>query len=177
MKKKLSAALIASLILIMTVLTTGCSGTVGYGVESAGSIGKAVSGTAVTAPAGNAAVIAAAAISDLFTTRDLNQTADLTDATALTVSDGETVNISETGVYILTGSAKNACVVVEAGDDDKVQLVLDGVSIVNTDQPCILIENADKVLVFEKGTLLQEGTHRELKEKLPLYRDLVKGDR
>ena len=39
------------------------------------------------------------------------------------------------------------------------------------------IENADKVLVFEKGTLLQEGTHRELKEKLPLYRDLVKGDR
>ena len=39
------------------------------------------------------------------------------------------------------------------------------------------IENADKVLVFDKGTLLKEGTHRELKETLPLYRDLVKGDR
>ena len=39
------------------------------------------------------------------------------------------------------------------------------------------IENADKVLVFDKGRMIAEGTHRQLKEKLPLYRDLVKGDR
>ena len=39
------------------------------------------------------------------------------------------------------------------------------------------IENADKVLVFDKGRMIAEGTHQQLKEKLPLYRDLVKGDR
>lgn len=39
------------------------------------------------------------------------------------------------------------------------------------------IENADKVLVFDKGRMIAEGTHRQLKEKLSLYRDLVKGDR
>ena len=39
------------------------------------------------------------------------------------------------------------------------------------------IENADKVLVFDKGKVIAEGTHQQLKEKLPMYRDLVKGDR
>ncbi len=85
--------------------------------------------------------------SDVFTARDLTQTADLSDGRTLTVSDGETVKITEAGVYVLTGSAKEACVVVDAGDDDKVQLVLSGLSVVNTDQPCILVENADKVFL------------------------------
>lgn len=37
------------------------------------------------------------------------------------------------------------------------------------------IANSDKILVFDQGTLAGEGTHEELCEKLPLYRDLVKG--
>ena len=85
--------------------------------------------------------------SELFSARDLTQTADLSEAVYITVSDGEPVKITEEGVYVLSGSAKNASVVVEAADDAKVQLVLDGVNIVNTDTPCILVESADKVFV------------------------------
>lgn len=85
--------------------------------------------------------------SDLFTERDLTQTADLSEANYITVTDGENVSITEAGVYVLSGSAENVTVVVEAGDEDKVQLVLDGVTIVNANQPCILVENADKVFL------------------------------
>ena len=37
------------------------------------------------------------------------------------------------------------------------------------------IENADSILVLEEGRLIGQGTHQELKEKLPLYAGLVKG--
>ncbi|MDO4803978.1 MAG: carbohydrate-binding domain-containing protein [Lachnospiraceae bacterium] len=84
---------------------------------------------------------------NLFSERDLAQSADLSGAKTISVSDGDTASIAEAGVYVLTGNAKNASVVIEAGDDDKVQIVLDGVSIVNTTEPCILVENADKVFI------------------------------
>lgn len=84
---------------------------------------------------------------DLFTERDLEQTADLTDATYYTVSDGQTISIITEGVYVISGTASNAQITVEAGDEDKVQLVLDGVSITNDSTPAIYVKNADKVFV------------------------------
>ena len=84
---------------------------------------------------------------DLFTERDLEQTADLTDATYYTVSDGQTISIITEGVYVISGTASNAQITVEAGDEDKVQLVLDGVSITNDATPAIYVKNADKVFV------------------------------
>ena len=62
--------------------------------------------------------------SDLFTDRDLEQTADLSKAVTYTVSDDEDITITAAGVYVLTGTAKNATVTVEADKEDKVQLVL-----------------------------------------------------
>ena len=85
--------------------------------------------------------------SDLFTDRDLQQTADLTNAKYYTVSDGEDITITEEWVYVLQWTAKNVTVFVEAWDQDKVQIVLDGVSITNTDSPCIYVKQADKVFV------------------------------
>ncbi len=84
---------------------------------------------------------------DLFTDRDLLQTPDLTDATSITVSDGEDVHITQEGVSVIQGTAGNVTIYVEAADTDKVQLVLDGVSITNTDMPCIYVVSADKVFV------------------------------
>ena len=84
---------------------------------------------------------------DLLTERDLKQTADLTDATACTVTSGQEIRITAAGVYVLSGEASDATVVVEAGKDDKVQLVLDGVSVTNTDFPVIYVKSADKVFV------------------------------
>ena len=88
---------------------------------------------------------------DMFTDRDLTQEADLTGAEKITLSDGQNVSITKAGVYILSGSAKNVTVTVEAADDDKVQLVLDGVTVTDTDSPCIYVKNADKVFVTTAG--------------------------
>ncbi len=105
---------------------------------------------------------------DLFTDRDLTQSVDTSDAKSYTLSDGDTITISTAGVYILSGSAENAQIIVEAGDDDKVQLVLNGVTITNTSTPCIYVKNADKVFVTTvsgttsrlsvTGTFASDGT-------------------
>ena len=84
---------------------------------------------------------------DLFSSRDLQQTADLTGATAYTLADGQDVRITAAGVYVLSGTAADVTVYVEAGKDDKVQLVLDGVSVTNQDFPAIYVKSADKVFI------------------------------
>ena len=83
---------------------------------------------------------------ELFTERDLDQSPELSGAKALTVSDGENLTITEEGVYVISGSASECTVVVDA-PDAKVQLVLDGVNIFNSDFPCIYVRSADKVFV------------------------------
>lgn len=85
--------------------------------------------------------------SDMFSKRDLTQEADTSDAQSLTVSDGKDVTITEEGVYIISGTAKNATIIVDAADDAKVQLVLSGVNITNDSAPAIYVKNADKVFV------------------------------
>ena len=85
--------------------------------------------------------------SELFTDRDLEQTADLTNAKYYTVSNGENITITSEWVYVLKWTAKNVTVYVEAWDQDKVQIVLDGVNITNTDFPCIYVKQADKVFI------------------------------
>ena len=89
--------------------------------------------------------------SSLFTERDLEQTADTADATQIALTDGQDVTISAEGVYILTGSAENATIIVEAADTDKIQLVLDGVTITNQNAPAIYVKSADKVFVTSAG--------------------------
>lgn len=87
------------------------------------------------------------AYDDAFSNRDLAQEADLTDATTYTVKDNETITINAAGVYVINGSAKNASIVIEAGDEDKVQIVLNGVNVTNDSTPVIYVKNADKVFV------------------------------
>ena len=101
---------------------------------------------------------------NMFTERDLAQTADLTGAEQITVSDNQEIMIAQAGVYLLTGSAKETTVIVDAGDEDKVQIVLNGVSITNTDTPCIYVQNADKVFITTTDTennLAVTGEFRE----------------
>ena len=85
--------------------------------------------------------------SDLFSDRDLKQTADTSDAAIITVTNGKTIDITSAGVYVISGTATDCTIKVNAGDEDKVQLVLDGVDITNTDSPAIYVVNADKTFI------------------------------
>ena len=103
---------------------------------------------------------AAIDITDMFTKRDLAGNYDESEAVKITLS-GKTaacnssnvqiedgvVTIKAAGVYVLSGTFTDGTIVVDAGDDDKVQLVLDGVSIMAADYAAIYAKNADKVFV------------------------------
>jgi hypothetical protein len=97
---------------------------------------------------------------EIFTERDLEQNPDLTDAAYITLASNEDVNITEEGVYVITGTATQSSIIVDA-DSAKVQLVLDGVSITNSNSPAIYVKNADKVFITttdSDNTLTVNGT-------------------
>ena len=134
------------------------------------------SGTS-TAAAGSTAVVENTAIDTdgLFSQRDLEQSWDestavrieLTGDTASSDSDavqidGGTVTITSEGVYVLSGTLSNGSIIVDAGDEDKVQLVLNGVSVTSSDFAAIYAKNADKVFVTlaenTENTLVNENS-------------------
>lgn len=84
---------------------------------------------------------------DLFTDRDLEQTADLDGATTIALKSGEDVSITSEGTYVISGSATNTTIIVDVDSSEKVQLVLDGVTITNDDAAAIYVASADKVFV------------------------------
>ncbi len=115
----------------------------GFGDATSSASNAISSDTVITVTKGSSALDT----SDIFSDRDSSQTADLSDAKTITVSDGNTIEITEEGVYIITGTAQNCTIKVDAGKSDKVQLVLDGVSITNENFPAIYIVSADKCFI------------------------------
>ena len=164
MHKKFTSIIVA-MVLAGALAACGSSGSEDRSTETAGlssvlsaasSEAKQAEGTTVSGKNtedGQTATVTAVSSSgqinatELFTERDLTQTADTSGATTYTVSDGQDISITSEGVYVITGSASNATITVDAGDTDKVQIVLDGVSITNEKRPCIYVKNADKVFV------------------------------
>ena len=117
--------------------------------------------TTVTENTESTAETASADYGDAFTDRDLKQTADLSGAQTITVKSGEDVSITAEGVYVISGTAEDVTVRVEADDQAKVQLVLDGLQVTNTDSPVIYVVSADKVFVTtadSENTLTVSGT-------------------
>ena len=138
------------------------------------------SGTSTAAVSSTAVVENAAVDTDgLFSQRDLEQSWDentavrieLTGDTASSDSDavqidGGTVTITSEGVYVLSGTLSNGSIIVDAGDEDKVQLVLNGVSVTSSDFAAIYAKNADKVFVTlaenTENTLVNENGFTEI---------------
>lgn len=113
------------------------------GITGAGTSGN--SGSVITTA--NVTSDGALDASSLFTERDLTQSVDLEGAETISLKSGEDISITKEGVYVIQGTATDVTITVEAGDSDKVQLVLDGASITNEDAPAIYVINADKVFV------------------------------
>ena len=86
----------------------------------------------------------------------LNGTTAQADSDAVTIS-GSAVTITAEGTYILSGSLDNGSIIVDAGKEDKVQLVLDGASIHSDTFAALYILQADKVFVT-----LKDGTRNSL---------------
>ena len=71
---------------------------------------------------------------------------------AVTLKPTDELTITKAGVYILSGSYEGM-ITVDAGDEDKVQIVLSNADLSNPDGPAIYVRNADKVfLTAAEGT-------------------------
>lgn len=62
--------------------------------------------------------------------------------------ESNVITIKKAGRYILTGNSNDSQVVVDATDDDKVELVLANVTLNSSGNSTILVKNADKVRVI-----------------------------
>ena len=143
----------------------------------------AVSGQSSTSTAvvGSTAVMENAAVDTdgLFSQRDLEQSWDESTAVRIELTgdaassdsdavqiDGGTVTITAEGVYVFSGTLSNGSIIVDAGDEDKVQLVLNGVSVTSSDFAAIYAKNADKVFVTlaenTENTLVNENGFTEI---------------
>ena len=109
--------------------------------------------------------------SSYFTDKDQDSSYDESSATKVSLSgstakvsgngaavSGSTVTITAAGTYILSGSSENVQIVVKAGDQDKVQIVLNGVTMKGTDA-AILVESADKTFIT-----LAEGSQNSISD-------------
>lgn len=179
MKKKATVILSIMMILLLSSFTTGCAlsqpsgstaGSAASSDTSTSSTGESAAAAADSTAAATDSTAAAAGVSGglidtsaLFSDRDCLQTADTTDAVSYTVSDGKDITITQAGVYIISGTASDCTIYVNCADTDaKVQIVLDGVSITNSDFPAIYVISADKCFVTtsegSSNTLSVTGT-------------------
>ena len=145
MKKTIGIILGGALAL---ALTAGCA--FSPAAEAAEKIASAVSGAAGTARDAETALLTDPDVS--VTERDASGEYDVSGATALS-PDGD-LTITEAGVYLLSGAYENRMITVDAGEEDKVQLVLDNAVITNENGPAIFVRSADKVfLTAAAGTV------------------------
>ena len=142
MKNKLVRLLIPTAILSMSVLLTGYANNLNSLAEN--STSEVTADTSETESTEDTA--SSTDEEEWYSDRDLEQTPDTTDAETIQVIDGETISITEEGTYILTGTASECTVLVNA-PDAKVQFILDGVSVTNTSAPVIYVLDADKCFV------------------------------
>jgi len=107
---------------------------------------------------------------DMFSNRDLNGTYDedtsvrvVLDGSSVSCDsdsvkiDGTTVTLSEEATYIFSGELENGQILVNAGEQDKLQIVLDGASITSETSAALYVLEADKVFVT-----LAEGSENVL---------------
>lgn len=95
-----------------------------------------------------------------LTDRDKSGDYNASDASRITLSgskvsasgngvtcDSSGAKITSAGTYIVSGSAEDISLTVETSADDKIQIVLNGVSLSNSKGPAIYIKSADKVFI------------------------------
>ncbi len=87
-------------------------------------------------------------VSALYKNKDVEDAWDLSDAQLidLNAAQGSLVTISKKGDYVLSGTL-NGQIVVEAPEDDKVRLILNGVTVLSDRGPAIYEIKSDKLIV------------------------------
>lgn len=161
-----------SIITVILIIASALSGCSAQKKEAAQNIQAGIANeTQENAPAASANTTTAASASTIevdkeFTARDLEVGYEESSAVLIVLNgtsisvkgDGaavtdQKVTIQKEGSYVIEGTLEDGQIIVDAGDTDKVQLILNGTSVHNSSNAPIYIKNADKVFIT-----LQEGT-------------------
>lgn len=107
-----------------------------------------------------------------YSKRDMDASFDESSATKITLlgdsasvsgsgaaAEGSTVTISTAGTYIVSGNLTDGSITVTTSENDKVQIVLNGVKIACSSGPAIDVQSADKCFIT-----LAEGTQNSLSD-------------
>lgn len=119
-----------------------------------------------------AAAFDASALNLEYSKRDMDASFDESSATKITLSgdsasvsgsgaaaEGSTVTISTAGTYIVSGNLADGSITVTTSENDKVQIVLNGVKIACSSGPAIDVQSADTCFIT-----LAEGTQNSLSD-------------
>lgn len=172
---RLACGAIALLALSGMLAMEGCAA-VSTGAENSAASEQAAAASASDAEHASFEEVAAAfdesALDLDYSKRDLDASYDASSATVITLSgdsasvqgtgaqaSADGVVISSAGTYVVSGELTDGQLLVDTGDDDKVQLVLAGATIHNEDGPAIYVHNADKCFVT-----LDAGTENNLSD-------------
>ncbi len=158
-KRRLTAILLCGLLLL-----SGC-GAQNTAEDTSNTNTETVSSENITAT-----TVSGIDTSGVFSDRDLAGTYDESAAIPIAlngdiascnsssvVMDNGTITITAEGVYLISGTLNDGQIIVDAGDTDKVQLVLAGADITSSTSAAIYALEADKVFIT-----LAEGTENIL---------------
>lgn len=148
---------IVLLLLSISLLLSGCQKTEPSSTGSGSASADAVSVTVIDT-------------TTLFSERDLDGSYDESAAVRIQLEgetaacdsdavsiDGSRITLLDEGTYLVSGTLADGQIVVDAGDTDKVQIVLAGVNLTCANSAAIYSKNADKVFLT-----LAEGTENTL---------------
>lgn len=160
MHKKTSKllTLILAVLLALSVLT-GCTTDTTTAITTTETVGTAAGSTSIQTE---------------YAPEDLDTSWDAATATAVTL-DGDSVtvegtgatvkgsdlNVTAAGTYVISGTLTDGQIIVDAGKDDLVRLVLNGAAITSLDSAPILSKQAEKtILILAEGSSnsIQDGT-------------------
>ena len=126
-------------------------------------------------------IVSAEADGSLFTEDDLSEDWNTSSATKIILSDkGSTITgsgayvyhgdvyIVSAGYYVLSGELTDGSVIIDADKNDKIWLLLDGVTIHCDDDAAIRIEQADKVVLT-----LADGTENTISAGAQYNADMI----
>lgn len=87
-------------------------------------------------------------LSFTYLEEDLDDNWDEASVTSLIISDeNNKINIKKEGTYYLTGTTTNGAVIIDAGSEDTIKLVLDNVNITCENSSPVYVKNAKKVII------------------------------
>ena len=103
---------------------------------------------------------------------DLNAPDSLSGIGGISVQNN-VITISRPGSYLLTGELNGGRIVIDADDDEKVQLVLDNASVICHDNAAIFVVSADKVFITtaegSSSTIVSDADLMDAKTDAAIY--------